>query len=87
MGSDGLDMSSEKIAGAFGMPRALRTSWSICCTEPAGLAAIAFNLLLTLPTKDVIFWTKMPVAAEPLIVHAGLLAPEPIPLFLFKEAR
>ena len=26
-------------------------------------------------------------AAEPLIVHAGLLAPEPIPLFVFKEAR
>ena len=26
-------------------------------------------------------------AAEPLIVHAALLAPEPIPLFLFAEAR
>jgi tetratricopeptide (TPR) repeat protein len=26
-------------------------------------------------------------AAEPLIVHAALLAPEPIPLFLFTEAR
>ncbi|HXZ88131.1 MAG TPA: FxSxx-COOH system tetratricopeptide repeat protein [Candidatus Binataceae bacterium] len=26
-------------------------------------------------------------AAEPLIVHASLLAPEPIPLFLFAEAR
>jgi tetratricopeptide (TPR) repeat protein len=26
-------------------------------------------------------------AAEPLIVHAALLAPEPIPLFLFSEAR
>jgi Tfp pilus assembly protein PilF len=30
---------------------------------------------------------KLHVAAEPLIVHAGLLAPEPIPLFVFKEAR
>jgi hypothetical protein len=26
-------------------------------------------------------------AAEPLIVHAALLAPEPIPLFLFSEGR
>ena len=26
-------------------------------------------------------------AAEPLIIHAALLAPEPIPLFLFSEAR
>src|SRR5262249_14932036 len=26
-------------------------------------------------------------AAEPLIVHAALLAPEPIPLYLFSEAR
>src|SRR5262249_34298338 len=26
-------------------------------------------------------------AAEPLILHAALLAPEPIPLFLFSEAR
>jgi hypothetical protein len=26
-------------------------------------------------------------SAEPLIVHAALLAPEPIPLFLFAEAR
>ena len=25
--------------------------------------------------------------AEPLIVHAALLAPEPLPLFLFAEAR
>jgi len=30
---------------------------------------------------------KLHSAAEPLIVHAGLLAPEPIPLFVFKEAR
>jgi tetratricopeptide (TPR) repeat protein len=30
---------------------------------------------------------KLHGAAEPLIVHAGLLAPEPIPLFVFKEAR
>jgi hypothetical protein len=30
---------------------------------------------------------KLHGAAEPLIVHAGLLAPEPIPLFGFKEAR
>ncbi len=30
---------------------------------------------------------KLHPAAEPLIVHAALLAPEPIPLFLFKEAR
>ena len=30
---------------------------------------------------------KLHRAAEPLIVHAALLAPEPIPLFLFKEAR
>jgi len=29
---------------------------------------------------------KLHPAAEPLIVHAALLAPEPIPLFLFKEA-
>ena len=29
---------------------------------------------------------KLHLAAEPLIVHAALLAPEPIPLFLFKEA-
>jgi hypothetical protein len=26
-------------------------------------------------------------ASEPLIVHAALLAPEPLPLFLFTEAR
>jgi hypothetical protein len=31
--------------------------------------------------------TKLNAAAEPLIVHAALLAPEPIPLFLFSEAR
>jgi tetratricopeptide (TPR) repeat protein len=30
---------------------------------------------------------KLHHAAEPLIVHAALLAPEPIPLFLFAEAR
>jgi len=30
---------------------------------------------------------KLHTAAEPLIVHAALLAPEPIPLFLFSEAR
>lgn len=31
--------------------------------------------------------TKLHPAAEPLIVHAALLAPEPIPLFLFSEGR
>src|SRR3984957_10820799 len=30
---------------------------------------------------------KLHPAAEPLIIHAALLAPEPIPLFLFSEAR
>jgi tetratricopeptide (TPR) repeat protein len=30
---------------------------------------------------------KLHSAAEPLIVHVALLAPEPIPLFLFSEAR
>jgi tetratricopeptide (TPR) repeat protein len=30
---------------------------------------------------------KLHPAAEPLIVHAALLAPEPIPLFFFAEAR
>ncbi len=30
--------------------------------------------------------SKLHPAAEPLIVHAALLAPEPIPLFLFSEA-
>jgi hypothetical protein len=30
---------------------------------------------------------KVHSAAEPLIVHAALLAPEPIPLFLFSEGR
>ena len=30
---------------------------------------------------------KLHPAAEPLLVHAALLAPEPIPLFLFAEAR
>jgi hypothetical protein len=30
---------------------------------------------------------KLHAAAEPLIAHAALLAPEPIPLFLFAEAR
>ena len=30
---------------------------------------------------------KLHPAAEPLIVHAALLAPEPIPLFLLREAR
>jgi hypothetical protein len=30
---------------------------------------------------------KLHPAAEPLIVHAALLAPEPIPLFLFTEGR
>jgi tetratricopeptide (TPR) repeat protein len=30
---------------------------------------------------------KLHPAAEPLITHASLLAPEPIPLFLFSEAR
>jgi tetratricopeptide (TPR) repeat protein len=30
---------------------------------------------------------KLHPAAEPLIVYAGLLAPEPIPLFLFAEGR
>src|SRR5262249_45892327 len=30
---------------------------------------------------------KLHPAAEPLIVYAALLAPEPIPLFLFTEAR
>jgi tetratricopeptide (TPR) repeat protein len=30
---------------------------------------------------------KLHPAAEPLIAHAALLAPEPIPLFLFAEAR
>jgi tetratricopeptide (TPR) repeat protein len=30
---------------------------------------------------------KLHPAAEPLIVHASLLAPEPIPLFMFAEAR
>ncbi len=30
---------------------------------------------------------KLHPAAEPLIVHAAMLAPEPIPLFLFAEAR
>jgi tetratricopeptide (TPR) repeat protein len=30
---------------------------------------------------------KLHPAAEPLIVHAALLAPEPIPLFLYAEAR
>jgi hypothetical protein len=31
--------------------------------------------------------TRLNPAAEPLILHAALLAPEPIPLFLFSEAR
>ncbi len=31
--------------------------------------------------------TKQHAGAEPLIVHAALLAPEPIPLFLFEEGR
>jgi tetratricopeptide (TPR) repeat protein len=31
--------------------------------------------------------TKLHPAAEPLIVYAALLAPEPVPLFLFAEAR
>jgi tetratricopeptide (TPR) repeat protein len=30
---------------------------------------------------------KLHPAAEPLIVHAALLAPEPIPLFMFSDAR
>jgi tetratricopeptide (TPR) repeat protein len=30
---------------------------------------------------------KLHLAAEPLLLHAALLAPEPIPLFLFAEAR
>jgi tetratricopeptide (TPR) repeat protein len=30
---------------------------------------------------------KLHPAAEPLIIHAALLAPEPIPLFLFSEGR
>jgi len=30
---------------------------------------------------------KLDAATEPLIVHAALLAPDPIPLFLFAEAR
>jgi tetratricopeptide (TPR) repeat protein len=30
---------------------------------------------------------KQHLAAKPLIVHAALLAPEPVPLFLFSEAR
>jgi hypothetical protein len=30
---------------------------------------------------------KLHPAAEPLIVHAALLAPKPIPLFLFSKAR
>src|SRR5499427_2709636 len=30
---------------------------------------------------------KLHPAAEPLIVHAAMLAPEPIPLFMFAEAR
>jgi tetratricopeptide (TPR) repeat protein len=30
---------------------------------------------------------KLHPAAEPLIAHAALLAPEPVPLFLFSEAR
>src|SRR3984957_19554588 len=30
---------------------------------------------------------KRPAAVEPLIVHAALLAPEPLPLFLFAEGR
>jgi hypothetical protein len=30
---------------------------------------------------------KLHPAAEPLIVHAALLAPEPIPLFLFSQGR
>jgi hypothetical protein len=30
---------------------------------------------------------EAPPAAEPLIVHAALLAPEPIPLFLFSQGR
>src|SRR5450755_1306821 len=30
---------------------------------------------------------KLHPAAEPLIAHAALLAPEPIPLFLFAEGR
>ena len=30
---------------------------------------------------------KLHPAAEPLIVHAALLAPEPIPVFLFSEGR
>jgi tetratricopeptide (TPR) repeat protein len=30
---------------------------------------------------------KLHPAAEPLIIHAALLAPEPIPLYLFAEAR
>jgi hypothetical protein len=30
---------------------------------------------------------KLHPGAEPLIIHAALLAPEPIPLFLFSEAR
>jgi len=31
--------------------------------------------------------SKLHPAAEPLFVHAALLAPEPVPLFLFSEAR
>jgi hypothetical protein len=31
--------------------------------------------------------SKLHPAAEPLIIHASLLAPEPIPLFLFSEGR
>jgi hypothetical protein len=30
---------------------------------------------------------KLHPAAEPLIVHAALLAPEPVPLFMFADAR
>jgi tetratricopeptide (TPR) repeat protein len=38
----------------------------------------------TLAIKEV---SKLHPAAEPLLVHAALLAPEPIPLFLFAEGR
>jgi tetratricopeptide (TPR) repeat protein len=38
----------------------------------------------TLAIKEV---SKLHPAAEPLLVHAALLAPEPIPLFLFAEWR
>ena len=78
-----LEISLPTTASGSRLPR--RDCSTMCGDAPAAYQdgmTVAKTFALAIEEA-----AKLHPAAEPLIVHAALLAPEPIPLFLFKEAR